>query len=172
MIIGLGFRKRAGKDEIANYLQWRYGYARAAFAEPLKEAAKIIFGWTDAHVHGELKEVVDEFWGFTPRWALQTMGTEAMRNNIDQQIWVKATMRKVVGVGDIVVTDVRFPNEAEAIKAAGGVLWRVDRPDLGPATDLHPSETALLGYDAWDAVIVNDGSLQDLGRKVEEALNP
>jgi hypothetical protein len=164
-LIGIAGRKRAGKDLVGQYLGYEFGFSRLAFADPLKEAAKIIFGWNEDHVNGDLKEVVDEFWGFSPRWALQRMGTEAMRKNVDDDIWIKATMRKVIS--SHVITDVRFPNEAKAIKEAGGVLWRIDRPSLGPAEDMHVSETALNDWDSWDAVIVNDGTTVELGEKVK-----
>ena len=172
-LVGLGYRKRAGKDSVAKFMVEDHGFTTLAFAGPLKEAAKIIFGWTDEHVYGDLKEVVDPYWGFSPRWALQHMGTEAMRKNIDDQIWVKATMRKVKPLLDagqkVVITDVRFPNEAQAIIDAGGELWRIDRPGLEPAT--HASETAMDGYEHWHQTVHNDGALSDLWNKTFTAVN-
>jgi hypothetical protein len=67
-----------------------------------------------------------------------------------------------------IITDTRFPNEAEAIKKADGIIIRVDRPGVKPINP-HPSET---GLDDWkfDYVINNDGSLKDLTKKVNKIL--
>jgi hypothetical protein len=172
MLIGVAGKKRSGKDTTAKFLVEDHGFKAMAFAEPLKDAAKTIFGWGEEHVNGELKEVEDPFWGFSPRWALQHMGTEAMRKNIDDEIWVKATMRKAMPLvakgGNIVITDVRFPNEAQAIRDAGGRLWRVER--LGLETSDHASETALDDFGPWDMVIDNSGSISDLYSHVYDAM--
>jgi hypothetical protein len=172
MLIGVSGKKRAGKDTAGKFLVEDHGFKAMAFAEPLKEAAKIIFGWTEEHVNGRLKEVIDPFWGFSPRWALQHMGTEAMRKVIDDQIWVKATMRKALPLvkagGNVVITDVRFPNEANAIREAGGQLWRVERQGL--ETSDHASETALDDFGPWDKVIENHGTIANLYTSVFEAM--
>lgn len=172
MLIGISGKKQAGKDTAAKFLVQDHGFKAFAFATPLKEAAKIVFGWGDEHVYGELKEVDDPFWGFSPRWALQHMGTDAMRGKIDDQIWIKATMRRAMPLvksgGNVVITDVRFPNEAMAIKESGGLLWRVERPGL--ETSDHASETALDDFALWDEVIVNDGTISDLYSRVYEAV--
>ena len=70
---------------------------------------------------------------------------------------------------DWVITDVRFPDEAQAIKDWGGVLWRVDRPGL-VGGDGHASETAMDDYRGWDEVIVNDGTIAELRAKVGRLL--
>lgn len=163
MLIGLGHRKRVGKDTIADYLVREHGFQKLAFADPLKEAAKVVFGWNDEHVHGELKEAKDPYWGFAPRWALQRMGTDAMRKHFADDIWVKATLRRVQAPGRYVISDVRFPNEAEAIQRLGGRVWRVDRPQNGlPAKDAHESEVALLRWEGWDGILYNNGTLRNL----------
>ncbi len=69
------------------------------------------------------------------------------------------------------VTDVRFPNEAQAIRAAGGLVIKVVRPSLGVPTDEHPSETSVdLVY--ADITIVNDGTLDDLALSVHSLVIP
>lgn len=167
IIVGLGHRARAGKDSVAAVLCGAYGFEKLSFAESLKSAACEIFGWDRRHVDGELKEVVDAYWGFTPRWALQRLGTEAVRNVIGTETWVKSAMLRIRRRGPrVVITDVRFPNEADAILDRGGEVWRVDRPGLPPAE--HASETGLLDYGRWTSVIVNDGSLSDLESSVDQ----
>lgn len=160
-IIGLGFRARSGKDTVADYLVRTVGAKKIAFAEPLKDAAKVIFGWTDAHVYGDLKEVVDPFWGFTPRWALQKLGTEGVRNVIGADTWEKAGRRRIETCPQhVIVTDVRFHNEAQLIHDLGGELWRIDRPGLPPGQ--HASELAMESWTKWDRILVNNKGIEDL----------
>jgi hypothetical protein len=65
----------------------------------------------------------------------------------------------------LVVTDVRFPNEADAIRQAGGVVVRIERPGVGPHTDpggwVHESDVALDHYD-FDVTVKNDGTIEEL----------
>lgn len=162
-IVGLGFRARAGKDAVADALVAEFGAVKMAFAKPLKDACNIIFGWDDRHAYGELKEVVDPYWGFTPRWAYQMIGTQGVRDLIGKDTWVKSTKRKLDGIHQhIVFTDVRFPEEAALIRELGGECWHVWRPALGslPA-DSHESEKAMAAF-AWDRTIVNEETLQVL----------
>src|SRR5690606_4016638 len=89
-------------------------------------------------------------------------------NILGGDIWVDATMNALDVERDYVITDCRFPNEAQAINRAGGLVVRVQRPGNGPAND-HPSETALDDYQ-FDGVINNDGTLEDLATRVEDFL--
>jgi hypothetical protein len=120
----------------------------------------------------EVLETYGEPLPITPRLVMQLMGTEAGRNVFGQDLWVHAFLRACASSGHDrwVVSDVRFPNEANAILAAGGQVYRVDRPGAGATGGAanHPTETALLGYDRWSDVIQNDFTLPDLFRKVEE----
>lgn len=95
---------------------------------------------------------------------LQLLGTEVGRNLISDNVWVDATFARIereCGLdADIVITDTRFPNEADAIRQRGGYLVRVDRPGVGPVNE-HPSETSLEGY-KFDYYALNNGTLADL----------
>jgi len=130
----------------------------------------------------------------TVREMLQIIGTEAMRNNLHPDVWVNALMydykpflnyhnlKEAVGemvwgeetgqVANIqypnwIITDLRFPNEMQAVKANGGITIKVVRPnDKDIPLDLHPSETALDDAE-FDYEIVNDGTIEDLRDKVE-----
>jgi hypothetical protein len=88
---------------------------------------------------------------------------------LGDDVWVDALYSDHKDAAGLVVTDVRFPNEAEAVAKRGGVMIRVERPGVGPTKDkhgrAHVSETAL---DDWpfDHVLVNDGSVDDLHRKL------
>lgn len=95
---------------------------------------------------------------------LQLLGTDVGRNLIEDNVWVDATIGRIERDGnadaDIVFTDTRFPNEAEAVRSRGGYVVRIDRDGVGPAND-HPSETSLDDYN-FDARVQNNGTLDDL----------
>lgn len=116
---------------------------------------------------------------------LQRLGTDAIRDGLHEQAWVNALMadyhtdtkrevlgeyiKKVTPPCKWIVTDCRFPNEAEAIKDKGGVIIRIDRPGIKPV-NAHPSETALDNWD-FDYKIANVSDLVALKQTVEVLLN-
>ena len=176
MIIGFGHRKRSGKDTCGQHLTDMFGYGRVAFADPLKQAAMIIFGLTEQQCYGteQDKATIDPRWGKSPRQLLQDLG-ESMRK-IDENVWVKSAeaaidrvLKDTVRFHGAVITDVRHPNEAQMIRSLGGIVVRVDRPSLGPLTDTHPSETSMEGFE-YDEVILNDGTIEDLHQRVTKIL--
>ena len=169
MIIGLGYRKHSGKDTVADELVRSNGFYKTSWADPLKRAVMEAFGWDERHVYGDLKEVVDPRWNMTPREALQHVGTDLFRNWIPD-FWVRRTMMEVEHHQHVVIPDVRFPNEAQAIKDAGGIVWCVNRPSLGPPTDSHESETAMADYKNWDAIVHNDGTVEDLRDYIKQLM--
>jgi hypothetical protein len=97
------------------------------------------------------------------RVLLQRFGSDVGREMFGEDFWVGQALK---GLGDesYVFTDVRFPNEAEAVRGRGGVVWNVVRPGVGVANG-HVSECALDGF-VFDETVVNDGSLEDLEGKV------
>ena len=126
----------------------------------------------------------------TVRELLQILGTEAMRNSLHPDTWVNALMCYYIKSDDKlirttedlleeweegsfpnwIITDMRFPNEMQSIKANGGITIRVVRPNYKEVPlDLHPSETALDGV-TFDYEIINDGTLEDLVKKVEDII--
>jgi hypothetical protein len=118
----------------------------------------------------------------TVRDFLQKLGTDALRNGLHDNVWVNALMADYTpewttdeGAHDPVqkfpnwiITDVRFPNEAKAIKDKGGIIIRVDRPGVSPI-NAHPSE---IGLDGWnfDYKIANVSDIFSLKQTVEEIL--
>jgi hypothetical protein len=160
MIIGFSGYARSGKDTAAQELQRSMGFWVLHFADPLKNAAREIFGFSFEQLYGNLKETVDPFWGISPREALQKLGTEGGRNVFGEELWVKALTRRNENRDekDYVIADVRFPIEARAIQELGGHVVRVVRPGADSVKP-HESETAL---DTWPFkhVIMNDGSME------------
>lgn len=105
----------------------------------------------------------------SPRWVLQRWGTEYRRAQ-DLEYWLKRFEAAIDqrGPGPIVITDCRFANEAALVRRLGGVIWRLERPGFDVATD-HASDVSGREF-APEAVIVNDGSLDELGISVMHAL--
>lgn len=194
MIIGLGHRARSGKDTLADYLVKQHGFIKVSFATPLKEAARDIFLLTDEQMYGDLKEVVDPRWGRTPRDILQKLGTESVRNVFGPNVWINRCFYGLDPKKNYVIADVRFVNEALAVKSWGGYVVQVNRQSLPPikrgkpslwdrvkayvtlkpqplgAWIGHQSETDLLDFKGWDGLVQNDGTLEDLYRRGEEVL--
>ncbi len=168
-LIGLSGKKQSGKDTVARYLKVHHGCVHMAFAHSLKEAARTIFGMTEEHTDGALKEEMLPIWGLTPRQIMQQLGTEAMRGTFGDEVWIKSLFTRAAAVEYAVISDVRFLNEAQAIRNRGGILVRIERAGL-ISTDTHPSETALDDFDDFDHVLLNDGTVEDLFRQIDRVL--
>lgn len=173
ILIGVGFVARSGKDTVGQYLATKYGFRQTAFAESLKNACREVFGFSNEQLYGSEKETEDSFWKCTPRWALQFVGTELFRQKVDPDVWVKSMQRRISNEKATqrwVITDVRFPNEAEAIQSWGGEVIRIDRPGVAASGGIagHASETSLIEWDGWDHILKNDGTLEELYRKVDQ----
>jgi hypothetical protein len=175
-IIGLSGYAQSGKDTAYDVLM-NFGYERFAFADTLRKAlyaldpiAQVLKDGYAYHV----SELVDtDGWDGTKtnpltdvRRLLQRLGTEVGRNIIGENVWVDTTLNSIPDATRAVITDVRFPNEAKAIKELGGQVWRIERPGTGPA-NAHPSETALDDF-PFDTTLFNDGTLEDFQNRVEQ----
>jgi hypothetical protein len=172
VIVGLSGYARSGKNTVGDVLVNRFGYTQKAFADPLRQAVLNLNPIVhEAHGMGAMRvaDVVSEFgWDRAKeiypevRVLLQRMGTEVGRKLFGEDFWVLAAFKDVCPKA--VFTDVRFPNEANAIKLLGGTVWRIERPGYAPV-NTHPSETAL---DDWcfDEVIQNSGNLHQLAEQV------
>lgn len=174
-LVGVSFRKEHGKDTVADHLVQAWGFKKLAWAGLLKQGINLWHGWDDRHGYGELKEVIDPYWGYSPRTAYEDIGTKLMRDRWMSDFWIKAACRQIdtlLAEGtDVVLCDTRFVNEAEAIKSRGGAVWHVHRPSKPPADPEKdpPSEIGLLGYESFDEVIVNDKTLPDLYQATNRA---
>ena len=103
----------------------------------------------------------------TNRQFLQKIGTDCFRNNLHPNTWVNALFSEYkpaklseYNPSNWIINDVRFPNEAEAIKERGGLLIKINR-NTG-YNDTHESETTLDNYQDWDFVIDNNSSKEEL----------
>lgn len=174
-IIGLGYKAKSGKDTLAKILAEQHGFLHYAFANPLKKVCQLVFGFNNDQVYGNKKEEVDPFWSFSPREAMQLVGNECFKPQFGSNIWVRMMERHIFHhetpynsrVQGIVISDVRFLIEVDAIKTWGGKIVRVDRQGSGASQGVvgHASECELDNYTGWDHIIDNNGSLEQLEKQ-------
>ncbi len=178
MLIGLCGYAGVGKDTAAQVLLDELGFQRIAFADPIKSALlaldPLIPGEDDGPVMRLSQFCQAHSWSEVKNYAevrrlMQIMGTEVGRNLFDPDLWVKLAKRKLestLSVGDVVVTDIRFPNEARLIRGYGGVLVRLERPGFGPVNE-HVSDRASERW-AYDRRLDNDGEITSLHAKLRQ----
>lgn len=135
-LIGLCGPLGGGKSTAAKILFAKYGYTRMRFAGPLKEMLATI-GLNTEQLDGSRKSEPDSklLCGKTPRWAMQSIGTEWGRKLIGEDIWVNVVREKIISLRQsseraglkamVVIDDVRFPNEVAMIRDLGGVLIKI-----------------------------------------------
>lgn len=137
-LIGITGKARSGKDTAAKVLIEQRGLIKYSFADPMKDGVKAMFGLTDEHVNGNLKEEVIPHLGVSPRRILQTLGTEWGRGMIRSDLWVSLAQQKWEVIqaatddtfhGGMIVPDVRFEDEAAFIRENGGTLIHIIRED-------------------------------------------
>lgn len=206
MIVGLIGFINSGKGTVASTLVEEFGFRQDSFAASLKDACSVIFDWPRHMLEGDTtesrawREVVDPWWSdklgienFSPRLALQLVGTDALRNNFNQDLWFLTLQNRIRKnpKQSVVISDVRFPNEIKFIQEQGGTLIRINR---GPQpawyetalmankgnsiakdimektyTSAHFSEWAWVGSNS-DYEINNDSNLDDLKHKVNDII--
>lgn len=159
----------SGKSTAAEHLINRHGFTRVRFAGPLK-AMMAALGLTPDEIEGHLKEQPCALLGGkTPRYAMQTIGTEWGRDIINRDLWIRAwraAVDKLPPGAPVVVDDCRFPNEADAVRAVGGVLVRIERAGAGAGGAAgHSSEGQDLGVPV--ATIQNHHSVSALHQELD-----
>jgi hypothetical protein len=184
---------QSGKDTATDYLVKHHGFTRVAFADTLKEMAYAlnpivitrsgyygqpissygggnlwcnegdrlktivdVYGWEDAKRIKEVREL------------LQRLGTEAGREILGENIWVETAMKKAAKFDKVAISDCRFSNEVQAVRDAGGIVVKIERPGFEPINS-HISDTGIKDLQA-DYLIRNTGTVEDLHRDIEELL--
>lgn len=174
LVAFIGLR-RSGKDSAAQALV-QQGWQLVRFADGLKEMLRAYFRYVgvcpddiEAMIEGHLKEEPTHLLGGkTTRWAMQSLGTEWGREMIYPDLWVNSVLAHASLYHNVVLSDCRFPNEAEAVRQQGGKLIRIERAGL--VVDTHPSEQLIATIPA-DFTIFNDSTLDDLRNKVLQLVN-
>lgn len=162
MLIGISGKRGTGKTTLGQVLELKYGFEPVGLADSLKEMVKEVFNLTEEHVNGSLKEApLPQYSGYTPRTIMIDVGQ--FFRKYDENIWIKKLLdRKPLGKS-LVITDVRFWNEANFIKESGGLLVRLNRSaDLSiyKGLILDASETALDDYPYFDLVVKEDENVE------------
>jgi len=194
----------SGKNTVAQYLATK-GCIPTSFAGPIKDLCTSVFGWDRELLEGEtdesreFREGIDLYWSkklkisnFTPRLALQLIGTDVMRNHFDPDIWLNSLEYRVKKLHNqnecVVISDCRFKNELELIKRVGGTTILVQRDEKPEWYDIalaanngdavakhimgrdfpnvHTSEYDWIGCDI-DFTINNNGTLEDLYANID-----
>jgi len=140
MLIGLLGRIGSGKGTVADELVNNYGFRQDSYAATLKDMTALMFNWDRDMLTGDTiesrssREQIDHWWSeklgipeFTPRLALQLIGTDVFRNNFHQDIWMFSAMARYNKGENVVISDCRFPNEVQAIRDQGGRIIQVER---------------------------------------------
>lgn len=175
-IIAFTGRAGAGKDTAADFISDTH--VPLAFAKPLKDACKILFNFTDEQLYTSHKELVDSRWGKSPREILQFLGTDVLRKHITDDFFIVSMKQRIESIikGDgvvkgVVITDVRFDNEAKLIRDMGGIIIKITR-DSGSETS-HSNHITEKGISEQfiDHTIINNGSLDEFKTKVNFITN-
>lgn len=190
----------SGKDTAASYLIEKHEYTKYSFAGTLKDACANIFGWDREMLEGktpesrEWREQIDEWWAnrlgmpnFSPRYALQYVGTDILRNRFHQDIWVLSLQRSLLDSDTrAVISDARFRNEIVALRQLGAVIVEVSRgpkpewwsvavgASSGDPESIDRIREIGIHHSEWDwasvepdYVLDNTGTIQDLHNQLE-----
>lgn len=161
MLIGLAGKKRAGKDTFAKAIKENLkgeGIFLVSFAEPIKKITKEIFNINDEELE-KLKET-PLINGISPRVFMQKFGTDLCRELFGQNIWTDLLFNKINNIKeDVIITDVRFDNEAIRIKEKGGIIIQIEREGYNKV-DNHVSEKGISSY-LIDYVVFNKGTIEE-----------
>jgi hypothetical protein len=191
MIIGLCGAQGSGKDTVANILITEYGFVKLTFASTLKDVVAILFSWPRDLLEGLTeesrlwRETVDDFWseklsisGFTPRKALQMIGTDLFRLHFNNDIWISIVENKISVMLknnpniNIVISDCRFANEFSLIKkfSDSHIITILREKNYSINKLAHSSETEWVNYN-FDAILQNDNSIDELKSNLKSLLS-
>lgn len=171
-VVGISGYARSGKDTVAARLV-EHGYIRGSFADAIREA---LYRLNPMIGEESLQSKVDRLgWDTTKaipevRELLQRLGTEVGRDMFGDNIWIDYLLDSLPDGSKVVIPDVRYPNEADAITALGGQVWRIIRPGV-TAVNSHVSDSAMDDY-RFITRLHNDTTIDDLHTAVDFLLIP
>lgn len=189
----------SGKGTAGDILT-EFGFQKESFSGPVKEIASTMFNWSRELLEGDteesrkFRETPDEYWSkkfdrnFTPREALQTIGTEIGRDMFEKDFWIHLLEKRINSKNNYIITDVRFPNEIDWIHENGGHVIEIIRGEhpywyntLTRLTlpivrnqhmehfNVHESEWSWVGYNI-DYRIENNNTIASLKSDIVEIL--
>ena len=167
MIIGIAGKKRSGKDTAADMLVTHHDFIKESFAAPIRKFVGELCGLTPAQLEKHKEDYIPLL-NSSPRKMMQTLGTEWGRDMISQTIWTDSLIMRIKqkSAPDTVICDVRFENEATAIRAMGGVILHIARDHVQPV-DEHASEAGVYAH-ADDYYIPNNRTFSDLYKELND----
>lgn len=168
MLIGVTGKAGSGKDAFAKYFIDQHDFEGYALAAPIKRMIDAGFNLGRVWDNRAVKEKEIEWLGRSPRYLAQTLGTEWGRQLVNQNIWLLLAERQLLLAGDLIITDVRFDNEAEWMLSKGGTLFEIVRDAQEMDNAGHASEkgvsSSLIAH-----TVQNFGTISDLRRKARAA---
>jgi hypothetical protein len=172
MIVGISGKKYSGKSTIASYLVTQ-DFREFSFAYPLKNACKELFLLSDSQLNTE-KEILDTRWDMSPRQMFQKVGElfRSIRGDFFiHHLRTRLAENEQKDIVNIVISDIRYENEAEFIREHDGILIKVIRPDFFLyQEDSHDSETNIVKINT-DFVVFNNGNFETLYNQIDEIIS-
>ncbi len=155
IIIGLVGLPHSGRRVVGARLVNRFGFTPVDFGDAIDRMLEVL-GADKESLHGQKqRDPVPDLGGRSFQYAKQALGYHFGRRMISENVWIGPWRRRVAQTtGNMVVSDIRFPNEAEAVREAGGLIIRVDRPGR-PA--LNNATSRILTQIRVDGVFINTG---------------
>lgn len=173
-LIGITGKAGSGKDTVSAHLVDKHHFVRYALAGPIKKAMCAAFSLSEGVFEDrEMKEATIDWLGYSPRRLAQLFGTEFGRKIIGDDVWLRVAQRTLdwcvanfsgtfLGV---VISDIRYDNEAEWVRKNGGEVWLIDRPGIHPVAS-HSSEAGVSAA-LVDRYLPNMGTLDDIKTVVD-----
>jgi adenylate kinase family enzyme len=188
MLIGFLGKKGVGKDTSAKLLLDDYNFTRYAFGDPVKDVVGTMFCMNDEQLYGNKKEEIDPRWNVSPRTLFQVIGTNFAQYwlmlklpELEEKVkmkhfWVKRFEMWYEEESNknknVVITDVRFQHEVDAIKSKNGIIIKLINSDSIKSTDRHVSETESesISKKDIDYTIDNNSTIDELYKKINVIL--
>lgn len=185
MIIGLCGAQGAGKDTVGGILESNHGFVKLAFASAIKDLLSALFSWPRNMLEGltkesrEWRETPNKYWSaklaipdFSPRRAMQIIGTDLFRNQLNKDIWINIIENKIMMLREsdpninIVITDCRFINEFDMIRNFPGTrIIKIVKDTHVELTPAHSSENDWTNVEC--EILQNNGSIESLGLNLD-----
>lgn len=179
-IIAFGHRKRTGKDAAAKFLTSilkqncpKLNVRKTSFAWKLKDVCHQLYGWAGLREpvyyenHPEAREIKLTELDMSPREVWIQLGTPAIRETVFDGTWVQYCLRANTDADILIITDLRFPNEFQAVQEMNGDCIKITRECIPDSDDAADIALAHVSDRNWDQIIYNDGTLEELYNLME-----